>query len=123
MFELEKSYRFEAGHTLDLHDGKCAIPHGHSYILTIHIHSDTLISSGPRTNMVMDFNDLNLIVNPMIEKYFDHKWLNNTLQCNAATVEYIARWIFDYLEPFIPCLHAISLDETATSRVTYRKIK
>lgn len=120
MFELEKSFSFEAGHVLPLHDGKCREPHGHSYSLTIHIRSDKLIQSGPKTNMVIDFTDINIIVRPMIEKFLDHKWLNDSLQCEAPTVEFIAVWIYNYLKPLLPNLYAISIYETATSRVFYK---
>lgn len=121
MFELEKTFHFEAGHCLKYHDGKCRDPHGHSYILSVIIQSQTLISNGPKTNMVIDFADITSVVKPMIEKYFDHKWLNDSLQSESATVEFMAKWIFDYLEPFLPGLHAIVLYETATSKVTYKK--
>jgi 6-pyruvoyltetrahydropterin/6-carboxytetrahydropterin synthase len=121
MFELEKTFHFEAGHVLTHHDGKCKNPHGHSYVLTVHLQSEQLISSGPKTNMVIDFNDISTLVNSMIDQYFDHKWLNDTLQDDSATVEIIAKWIFDFLDPKLPGLCAISLCETADSRVTYRK--
>jgi len=120
MFELEKIFRFEAGHSLEHHDGICRGPHGHSYILTVALRSETLNSSGPKTNMVIDFGDLSAIVKPMIVGYLDHKWLNDTLETDSPTVEYIAKWIFEYLQPKIPQLYAISLYETATSKVTYR---
>lgn len=121
MFELEKIFLFEAGHVLKHHDGKCREPHGHSYTLIVNIKADRLHSSGPKTNMVIDFQDVSSIVKPMIEEYFDHKWLNDTLKCDSTTVEFISKWIFDFLEPKIPGLHAITVYETATSKVTYRK--
>lgn len=120
-FELEKTFRFEAGHVLIHHDGKCRNPHGHSYILSVVLRTATLIDSGPKTNMVIDFNDLSNIVMPMIEKYLDHQWLNDTLKCESTTVEFIAKWIFEYLEPLLPGLYAITLYETHSSKVTYRK--
>jgi 6-pyruvoyltetrahydropterin/6-carboxytetrahydropterin synthase len=121
MFELEKTFHFEAGHSLAHHDGKCRNPHGHSYILIVHIRAKNLIASGPKTNMVIDFGDLGKIVNPMIVEYLDHRWLNDTLNSESATAEYIAKWIFDYLEPRLPGLSAITLWETASSKVTYTK--
>ena len=121
IFELEKTFRFEAGHQLVHHDGKCRNPHGHSYILSVIVRSVELVGSGPKTNMVIDFSDLSAIVAPMIEKYFDHKWINDTLQNESATVEFMAKWIFEYLEPLLPSLYAITLHETHTSKVTYRR--
>jgi 6-pyruvoyltetrahydropterin/6-carboxytetrahydropterin synthase len=119
MFELEKSFRFEAGHTLKYHDGKCRNPHGHSYELTVHVRAENLIGEGPKTNMVIDFSDLSQIVKPMIEQYLDHKWLNDTLKSESATVEFIAKWIYDFLHPLLPGLTSITLQETHSSRVKY----
>jgi 6-pyruvoyltetrahydropterin/6-carboxytetrahydropterin synthase len=119
MFELEKTFHFEAGHVLSHHDGKCREPHGHSYVLTVHVRSPTLIPSGPKKNMVIDFQDINHIVRPLIKDSLDHKWLNDTLSSDSPTVEYIAKWIYDYLKPHLPGLYAISMYETATSKVTY----
>ncbi len=120
MFELEKSFHFEAGHALCHHDGKCRRPHGHSYILTVQLQADELIKDGPKRNMVMDFNDLTEIVKKMINSYFDHHWLNEKLQSDSPTAEFIAQWIYHHLKPQIPLLTAVSLHETATSKVTYR---
>lgn len=119
MFDLEKIFHFEAGHALTHHDGKCRQPHGHSYILVIHIQANSLIKEGPKRNMVMDFSDITAHVNPMIRDYFDHHWLNETLQTDSPTVEFMAHWIYHYLKPHLPLLHGITLHETATSKVTY----
>lgn len=121
MFELKRTFTFEAGHTLTHHDGKCRHPHGHSYILTVHIIAEELIQTGPKTNMVMDFSDISRITKQMLDEHLDHKWLNETLNSDSPTVEFIAKWIFDYLEPRLPQLSAVSLHETANSQVTYRR--
>lgn len=121
MFELEKTFTFEAGHSLKYHNGYCKDPHGHSYVMTLHIRANSLISSGPKTNMVIDFHDLAAIVKPLLDNYLEHKWLNDTLHSDSPTAEYIAKWIFDYLEPLIPGLFAVSINETASSKVIYKK--
>lgn len=122
MFEIEKTFHFEAGHSMTHHDGKCCAPHGHSYLLTIALRSNDLISSGPKTNMVMDFTDISAIVKPMVEEYFDHKWLNDTLNTDSPSTEFMARWIYNYLQPKLPLLYTVSLQETRSSKVTYREI-
>lgn len=121
MFEIQETFSFEAGHVLKHHDGRCKDPHGHSYVLIVHVSGKELINSGPKTNMIIDFYDIINVVKPMIDKYFDHKWLNDTLISDSVTVEYMAKWIFDYLEKKIKGLSAITVCETPTSRVTYRK--
>lgn len=121
MFELEKTFRFEAGHQLAHHDGKCRHPHGHSYILTIVLRAPTLVAEGPKTNMLLDFGDLTAVVKPLIESHLDHQWLNETLESNSTTAEFIAKWIFDTLKPQLTDLYAVSLHETHSSKVTYRE--
>ncbi len=123
MFELEKQFTFESGHVLVHHDGKCRQPHGHSYTLIVQVASPTLIANGPKTNMVIDFNDISAIVCPMIENYFDHKWLNDSLNTDSPTVEFMAKWIYEFLEEKLPGLAAITLHETYSSKVTYRPKK
>ena len=120
MFRIEKTFHFEAGHVLVHHDGRCATPHGHSYELTVYIESATLIPAGPKKNMVIDFQDISAIVKPMLFQYLDHQWLNTTLESDSTTAEFIAKWIFDYLKPKLPDLVAVSLYETATSKVYYQ---
>jgi 6-pyruvoyltetrahydropterin/6-carboxytetrahydropterin synthase len=119
MFEIEKTFRFEAGHMLEHHDGRCRNRHGHSYVLTIKIVSDQLIPSGPKRNMVVDFDDISKVVKPMIDQYLDHQWLNESLDSDSTTVEFIAQWIYRYLKPLLPQLTAVTLWETATARATY----
>lgn len=120
MFELQKIFTFEAGHLLDHHDGKCRHPHGHSYTLKIKIRAGGLIPDGPQKNMVTDFGHITAIVEPMIEHYFDHKWLNDSLCTDAPTAEFIAKWIFDYLYPSINGLYSVTVCETATCSATYK---
>ena len=120
MFELEKIFRFEAGHRLCHHDGKCSKPHGHSYVLTVRVSGEELIPSGPKTNMIIDFYDIKKIVTHMIDTYFDHRDVNETLHNDSPTAEFMAKWIYEYLQPQLPGLSSITLQETNTARVTYR---
>lgn len=121
MFEVEKTYTFEAGHLLDHHDGKCRHPHGHSYVIMIKLRATQLVSDGPKKNMVIDFAAISDIVKPMIEEYFDHKWLNDTLQTDSPTAEYIAYWIFHHLISYLPNLYSVTVCETNTARATYSR--
>lgn len=121
MFELEKIFRFEAAHLLAHHDGKCRGLHGHSYVLSVILRSSKLIETGPKTNMLIDFEDVSSVVGPMLSKYLDHHFLNDTLGSDSTTVEYIAKWIFDYLDPLLPNLHAICMCETHSSKITYTR--
>lgn len=119
MFCIEKIFHFEAGHCLMHHDGKCSHPHGHSYVLIVKICDKRLGEEGSKKNMVIDFDEVSKTVQPMIDQYFDHCWLNDTLSTDSPTAEYIAQWIFRYLKPSMPNLAEITIQETATAKVTY----
>lgn len=119
MFEVEKTFRFEAGHVLAHHDGKCCQPHGHSYLLQVKLRSKTLIKSGAKTNMVQDFKDISDAVNPMVKKYFDHQWINETLATDSPTAEFIAHWVYQHLKSLLPALYSVTVWETTTAQATY----
>ena len=118
MYVLEKIFHFEAGHTLAA-TGKCARPHGHSFTLTIALCSETLQSDGPEKNMVQDLLALNNLVEPMIDRYLDHRWLNETLENDSPTLEFICRWIYDHLKPIIPQLSSVCLAENPFCKAIY----
>lgn len=119
MYLLEKQFTFEAGHVLTRHDGKCSRPHGHNYVLTVAVKTNELISEGPKKNMVIDFYDLSDVVEKMINQHLDHQWLNDSLDTDSPTAEFIAYWIYHYLKPMINGLHSITINETPIDKVTY----
>lgn len=119
MYEVTKSFHFDAGHALTHHNGLCRRPHGHTYTLIIKVRSSSLIDQGSSKNMVLDFQEIVDIVNPMIKKYFDHHWLNDTLETDSPTAEFMASWIYAFLKPQIPGLYCVSLYETPTSQASY----
>lgn len=121
MFKIEKKFRFEAGHQLIHHDGHCRDPHGHSYEFVVTIQKKELITHGPKKQMAVDFLDISSVVKPMIFNFLDHKWLNDTLNTDSPTAEFIAKWIFDFLSPKLQGLFSITVYETDTCCVTYTK--
>ena len=115
MFEVEKIFSFEAGHELPDHGGKCAYPHGHSYVVHVCVRAETLSEEG----MVVDFSDISSVVQPMIETYFDHKWLNDSLNMKNTTAENIAHWIYSYVKPKLRGLYKVRVYETARCCASY----
>lgn len=120
MFELRKSFTFEASHQLVHHDGKCQNLHGHSYTLVVELQSATLVGHGPKRNMVADFSDVSAVVRRLIKSHLDHHHLNETLGTDSPTAEYIAQFCFHQLKPDIPFLVAVEVRETPTSSIVYR---
>jgi 6-pyruvoyltetrahydropterin/6-carboxytetrahydropterin synthase len=121
MFTLSKEFKFEASHQLMRHDGKCARLHGHSWVMEVTIKGNHLASSGPKENMLMDYSDLKSFVQPLIESHLDHHHLNDTLQCDMPTSEFLAKWLFNELKNnrCLDELHSVTIRETCTSSCTY----
>ncbi len=119
MFELQKTFRFEASHVLTHHDGKCSRLHGHSYEMTLIFRGQELQKEGPQKHMLIDFNDISKAVHPLIKSHLDHHFLNETLQTDSPTAEFIAVWIYNQLQSKFTSLYAVCIKETSSSSVTY----
>ena len=70
---ITREYRWEMGHALWFHQGKCYHPHGHNYRMEIEVSG--LVDD--KTGMVLDFSELDEWAEPLIEGDFDHKFLMN----------------------------------------------
>ena len=108
MFEIKKSYNFEAAHSLP-HlppEHKCHNLHGHSYKVTVTLRCETL---NPRSGMVRDFNDIDAYMNPLIEMY-DHTNLNGLFV--KTTSECIALGIYNKIKPGLSELYSVEVQET-----------
>jgi len=119
MYQIQKTFHFEAGHSLKHHRGLCKNPHGHRYTFTLHLNFETLHPSAPSKNMGLDFQDLSTIVDPIIKTYLDHQWLNDTLNTDSPTAEFIASWLFSTLTEALPNLVGVTVEETASCRVSF----
>lgn len=102
-------------------EGKCSWPHGHTFELRVILKAPELPVDGPQKHMIMDLEEVSSLVKPMIDQYFEHRWLNDTLETDAPTLEYAAFWIYNHLRPHLPHLHAIRLSEDGFSSATYQK--
>lgn len=93
-----KSYTFAAAHYIPtLHDGhKCRAVHGHTYRAEV-----SLSGEMSPTGILIDFAELDLIVNPIIGE-IDHTLLNGFRPLDVPTVEVIANYLFHRIEPEIP---------------------
>jgi 6-pyruvoyltetrahydropterin/6-carboxytetrahydropterin synthase len=115
MFQLKKEFRFEAAHRLPSHDGKCQRLHGHSWKMRIVVQGMTLHDVGPKIGMLVDFSDISAKVKPLVDDFLDHHYLNETTGLENPTSESIAAWVYWKLQPILPELVAVEIDETCTS--------
>ncbi|MEO1448020.1 MAG: 6-carboxytetrahydropterin synthase QueD [Bacteroidota bacterium] len=123
---ITKKFRFEAAHWLPtMPDGhKCRNVHGHSFYIEVNVTGDI----DPDTGLLMAFGDIKKVVMPYID-LLDHRCINdvgveqdNALLKNPSS-ENLAKWFFDTLEPQLPGLFSIVVQETSTVRCEYRKTK
>ncbi len=96
MAAITKEYHFEAKHFLPNHKGKCAREHGHSYIAIVTLQAPIRDPNGQDSDsgMVVDFDDVDQAMEPLLKDYLDHWDLNETLDIPRTTAEMIALWIF-----------------------------
>jgi 6-pyruvoyltetrahydropterin/6-carboxytetrahydropterin synthase len=101
--------------------GKCSGMHGHNYTLEVQV-------KGPvreETGMVIDFADLNKLVERNVLSNLDHKDLESNvpeLKDKILTVETLSIYIWEKLAPRIkpPCrLHKLTMVETDNNSVEY----
>lgn len=136
-YELRKTFTFEAAHQLKHHDGKCARLHGHSFKLTIvvagaEINPEIIVKDGEsakvnaKANMLLDYGVISEIVKPFVENYLDHHFLNETLENDSPTSEFIALFCFRHFQEAFNWkggnLREIRISETCTSEAIYRRI-
>jgi len=113
--ELTVEFGFSAAHHLAQAAGRCRHMHGHDYNLFVTIDGPVRDDDG----MVMDFHEIDDIVQQQVIGQLDGTDLNALLSC--PTAERIAEWIFAQLDPRLPGLTKLVLYETPRYSVTLRK--
>jgi len=112
---ISHSFSFHAAHTLPWHPGKCARPHGHSYLLEVRVDGEL-----DEHGIIMDFDDLAAAVTGSVLDRLDHTDLNDLFE--SPTAENIAAWIFAQLDREVLGLQEVRLWETtAASAVVSRE--
>jgi 6-pyruvoyltetrahydropterin/6-carboxytetrahydropterin synthase len=67
--KIAKEFRWEMGHRLPEHFGKCKNIHGHSYLMVVEIEGEI-----NEQGMVMDYYDLKRVIKPIVEE-LDHSFM------------------------------------------------
>jgi 6-pyruvoyltetrahydropterin/6-carboxytetrahydropterin synthase len=99
MMFIKKMFRFEAGHRLPKHGGRCAGIHGHSYKVEFCLTSDPDFSTG----MVMDFGDVKEKIGWLVDQ-FDHSLIvsrNDSLAASLSGIEALEQMNPRYV--IMPC--------------------
>jgi 6-pyruvoyltetrahydropterin/6-carboxytetrahydropterin synthase len=117
MWELTKSFTFEAAHTLSGTTLGAAAEevHGHSF------RAEVTIAGVPdaQTGMVMDFGRFETELG-RVRALLDHKWLNRVEDLSAPTLENLARFIFDKTNGVANVVRVTVHRDTCGQSCTYR---
>ena len=115
MWELTKSFRFEAAHALagtTLGEASMEI-HGHSFRAEVTVRG----TPDPTTGMVLDLGVLERSMAD-VRKALDHKLLNKVEALGAPTLEHLSRFIWERLAHAGPIarvsVHRDSCNESCT---------
>ncbi|HEY9062035.1 MAG TPA: 6-carboxytetrahydropterin synthase QueD [Pseudobacteroides sp.] len=116
LMSITKVFTFDSAHHLNDYEGKCKYTHGHTYKLEV-----TLKGPIDKNGFVIDFHDLNRIVEDEVISVVDHKYLNDIFDFNP-TCELLGLWIWDKMEVSLKrkeyFLEKVVLWETPTSFIT-----
>jgi 6-pyruvoyltetrahydropterin/6-carboxytetrahydropterin synthase len=111
---LRAEFHFAAAHRLPYYDGPCFRMHGHNYKLLVHVEGRPEARSG----MILDFVELQDIVQLAILERCDHHTLNDLM--DNPTAENLVQWMWIELKPRLPGLAELELYETDEFSVIYR---
>jgi len=81
--KIGKEFKWEMGHRLPEHFGQCKNIHGHSYKMLVEFEGEL-----DKNGMVIDYYDVEKIVNPIIGK-LDHAFLVN--KDDKLTIEFLEK--------------------------------
>jgi 6-pyruvoyltetrahydropterin/6-carboxytetrahydropterin synthase len=93
---------------------KCGRLHGHTFQIEVHVQGPL----DPKLGWIIDFADIKAAFKP-IEERIDHHYLNEVEGLENPTSENVARWVWQQLQPSLPCLSKIVIRETCTSGCIY----
>ncbi len=83
MMKIAKEFHWEMGHRLPEHFGLCKNIHGHSYKMIVEFEGEI-----DEQGMVIDFYDVEKIINPIIEK-LDHAFM--VKEDDEITLEFLEK--------------------------------
>lgn len=117
---VKKHFKFDAAHCLERHKGKCKNLHGHTWHGWVSIAATGLDSQ----EMVVDFGDIKKMLEPIIEQ-FDHQDLNDVLNYDQPTSEFLAMYIFNKMKRELAGrpvrLVSVCIQETDGSEAVYHE--
>ena len=117
MFTITKDYHFSAAHHVPaLPDGHpCKRMHGHNYVVSVEMRSETLNEAG----FVRDIKELDAF-KKYLDDNFDHRLLNDVVEQDRVSTEYLAKHFYDWCKERWPEVAAVRVQETPKIWAEYR---
>lgn len=130
-----KHFSFDAAHQLPNHKGKCARYHGHTYLLDVAVSTDwspEAMNLYKEQGFFVDFADLKAAVKSILDKYWDHYFLNDTLKAFLpldapyTTIENLVQIMFRQIQNELGIrgikvsVHRVVMHETPDSWAEWR---
>lgn len=112
-----KVFKIEAAHRLPNvpPDHKCSRMHGHTFRIEVHVRGPVQEKRG----WVIDFADIAEAFKP-VYLALDHKCLNDIEGLENPTSENLAHWIWKRLQPDLPGLSRVVVQESPESGCIYQ---
>ena len=104
--EISKDFTFDAAHYFRFKDGEHPFSrmHGHSFAGTVTLSGEPAAESG----MVKDFWEIDAEIAKLRDQ-LDHRLLNEVEGLEHPSLEALARWVFERLDPVLPGLIAVEI--------------
>ena len=114
---LTRDFDFQAAHTLPgfPKDHKCTRVHGHTYQVSV----STTGKVDTKTGISCDHSKIAEITRPIIAE-LDHQYLNDIPGLENPSIELLAKWLWDKIQPKLNEISEITIRETPRASCTYR---
>ncbi len=121
MLRISKEYHLSSSHHLPTHKGKCRRVHGHNYVIIVTVEGEVVKDFHSSSyGMVLDFDDLDQIMDPLIES-IDHYNLNEFF--TPSTAEQITSDIGDHVHRALETkdcnVYSVQVFETPKASATW----
>ena len=116
---IEREFHFEAAHMLPrMPDGhKCRRLHGHSFRFILSLRGPVDVETG----ILLDFDEIDRVVKPIIEKHLDHFYLNDVEGLENPTSENLCIWLWNKFFAHFFFLFKVIVKETCRSQCSLRR--
>ncbi len=113
-----RTFRFHSARYLPkLEDNHiCKKMHGHTFNLTVYVKGEI----DNQTGFVIDFYEIDTVVNKLIISKIDHKVLNEIDGLENPTSEIVSKWIWNNLNSSLKGLSKIELSEDHGTGIIYQ---